>query len=53
MGAYAADIVAEGKRNRVISFKGGEVVDIDIEEALAMQKTIPEYHYKNSQNLSR
>ncbi len=41
MGAYAADIVAEGKRNRVISFKGGEVVDIDIEEALAMQKTIP------------
>jgi 6-phosphofructokinase 1 len=53
MGAYAADIVAEGKRNRVISFKGGEVVDIDIEEALAMQKTIPEYHYKISQNLSR
>ena len=52
MGAYAADIVAEGKRNRVISFKGGEVVDIDIEEALAMQKTIPEYHYKISQKIN-
>ncbi|HCW23008.1 MAG TPA: 6-phosphofructokinase [Lachnospiraceae bacterium] len=53
MGAYAADIAAEGKQNRVVAFKHGEVVDFDIEEALAMQKTLPEYDYKIARALSR
>lgn len=53
MGAYAADIAAAGKKNRVIAFKHGEVVDFDIEEALAMTKSIPEYQYQISIALSR
>lgn len=53
MGAYAADIAAAGKRNRVIAYRQGQVVDVDIEEALAMQKTIPEYQWQVSQALSR
>lgn len=43
MGAYAADLLAEGKTNRVVAFRNGEYVDFDIDEALAMQKSIPEY----------
>ena len=43
MGAYAADLLAEGKSNRVVAFKDGNYTDIDINEALAMQKDLPEY----------
>ena len=43
MGAYAADLLAEGKTNRVVAFRGGEYKDFDIDEALSMQKDIPEY----------
>ncbi len=53
MGAYAADIIAAGKKNRVICFRGGQVMDMDIEEALAMTKSISEYQYEICQNLSR
>jgi len=52
MGAYAADILAEGKTNRVVGYKNGEFVDFDIEEALAMQKEIPPYQYEVSRCLS-
>ena len=45
MGAYAADILCEGKTNRVIGVKNGEFKDFDIDEALAMQKGISEYEY--------
>ena len=51
MGAYAADILIEGKTNRVVAYKGGEFVDFDIEEALNMTKEIPEYQYKISKVL--
>ncbi len=51
MGSYAADILIEGKTNRVVAFKGGEFVDFDIEEALNMTKEIPEYQYKISKVL--
>ena len=43
MGAYAADLLAEGKTNRVVAFRDGEYKDFDIDEALNMQKDIPEY----------
>ena len=46
MGAYAADILSAGKTNRVVGYRGGEFVDYDIEEALAMQKSINEYQYE-------
>ncbi len=53
MGAYAADIVAAGKRDRIVAYRNGQFVDVDIEEALAMTKSIPEYQFEISQALSR
>ena len=53
MGAYAADIIAAGKTNRVVGYRDGRFQDFDIEEALQMTKTIPEYQYEISQALSR
>ena len=46
MGAYAADILSAGKTNRVVGYRGGEFVDYDIEEALAMKKGINGYQYE-------
>lgn len=52
MGAKAVDLLCEGKSNRVVCYRAGEWVDYDIEEALAMQKNIPEYEYTVSRMLS-
>ena len=52
MGAYASDILCDGKTNRVVALRHGEFVDYDIDEALAMQKDIPEYEYQVSRILS-
>lgn len=52
MGAYAADILCQGRTNRVVAYQHGEFVDYDIDEALAMQKDIPEYQYQVSKLLS-
>ena len=51
MGAYAADILCEGKTNRVVAYKHGEFTDYDIEEALNMTKQIPEYQYLVSKTI--
>ena len=51
MGSYAADILSAGNTNRVVGYRNGEFVDYDIEEALAMQKTINEYQYEISRIL--
>lgn len=51
MGAYAADILVQGKTNRVICYQNGKFVDMDIEEALSMDKSISEYEYQISQRL--
>jgi 6-phosphofructokinase 1 len=51
MGALAVDLLCEGKTNRLIGYKDGEFVDFDIDEALAMQKSIPEYMFQISKNL--
>ena len=53
MGAYAADILCEGKSNRVVGYKNGTFVDYDIEEALLMTKDIPTYEYEVSKALSK
>ena len=52
MGAYAADILCQGKTNRVVGYQHGEFVDFDMDEALAMTKNIPEYQYEVSRQLS-
>ena len=52
MGAMAADLLAEGKSNRVVGYQHGEFVNFDIDEALKMQKSIPEYEYNVARILS-
>lgn len=52
MGAYAVDLLVEGKQKRVVAYKNGEFTDFDIDEALAMQKEIPEYQYEVALSLS-
>ena len=53
MGAYAVDLLGEGKSNRVVAYKDGKFVDYDIDEALAMKKDISEYEFNISTLLSR
>ena len=53
MGAMAVDLLLEGKTNRVVGYRHGEFVDFDIDEALAMQKGIPEYQWEICKSLSR
>ena len=53
MGAYAADILAEGKTMRAVCYRNGQFTDYDIDEALAMEKTINPYQYEVSHLLSR
>ncbi|MCR4590939.1 MAG: 6-phosphofructokinase [Lachnospiraceae bacterium] len=53
MGAIAADLLKEGIINRVIGHTGGEFTDMDIDEALAMKKQIPEYYVEIAEALAR
>ena len=53
MGAYAVDALCEGKSSRVVAYKKGEYIDIDIDEALAMHKDISDYEYNISKVLAR
>ncbi|MCR5222933.1 MAG: 6-phosphofructokinase [Lachnospiraceae bacterium] len=52
MGAKAVDLLLEGKSNRVVGYKHAQWVDYDIDEALSMQKVIPEYEYETSRMLA-
>lgn len=52
MGALAVDVMIQGRTNRVIGYKNGQFVDVDIEEALKMQKSIDEYQYEVAQMLT-
>ena len=52
MGAYAVDLLIQGKTNRVVAYRNGEYVDFDINEALAMQKKLPEYQWEIARALS-
>ena len=52
MGALAVDVLLEGTTHRVIGYKNGDYVDFESNEALAMQKSIPEYQYEISYSLS-
>ncbi len=51
MGARAVDILIAGKTNRVVGYRGGQFMDVDIEEGLAMTKNIDEYEYEVSRLL--
>ena len=52
MGAYAVDIMLEGKTNRVVGYQHGEFIDFDIEDALQMEKGINDYQFEVSHLLS-
>jgi len=53
MGAMASDLLAKGVTDRVICYRHGEFVDLDIDEALAMKKEISESQYEIARALSR
>ena len=53
MGARAAELLSEGKSNRIVAYKDGKFVDFDIQEALNMKKDIPEEQYEVSKLLVR
>ena len=40
MGFHAVDILSRGITNRIVAIHNEKIVDIDIEEALQMTKTI-------------
>lgn len=46
MGAYAVDVIDQGKKNRLIGYKDDKVYDIDVDEAFQMHKSIDEYQYE-------
>lgn len=52
MGAMAVDLLCEGKTNRVVGYRHGEYIDFDIDEALAMDKKIPDYQYQVAKDLA-
>ena len=52
MGAYAADILCEGRTNRVVGYQHGQFLDFDIEEALEMKKDLNNYQFDVSKVLS-
>jgi 6-phosphofructokinase 1 len=51
MGAVAVELLAEGKSNRVVAYKDGRYIDLDINEALKMEKNIDDYHVEVSRLL--
>ena len=51
MGAKAVELIAEGKRNRVVGYRNGEYIDFDINDALKMHKEIPEFHIQVANTL--
>ncbi len=51
MGARAVDILIAGKTNRVVGYRDGKFMDVDIEEGLAMTKSIDEYEFEVSKLL--
>lgn len=51
-GAYAVDLLAEGKSNRVVGIHNDVLVNYDIQEALAMKKKFPMDLYDTSYRIS-
>jgi len=52
MGARAVELLVEGKTARVIGIKGGEIIDLDTNEALAMPRKFDEKLYEIAKALS-
>nr|MCR4946766.1 6-phosphofructokinase [Lachnospiraceae bacterium] len=46
MGTYAVELLCAGASNRVVCERDGKLTDLDIHEALAMQKHLDDFQYK-------
>ena len=53
MGSKAATLLAEGKTNRVVCYREGKFTDMDLYEALSMEKTFWEDQYEICKILSK
>lgn len=52
MGAYAVDLLEKGQTKRIVGIKSGEIVDFDINEGLAMEKSVSAEQFEIAQTLS-
>lgn len=52
MGHHAVELIEQGESKRVVVYRQGKVVDIDIEEALAMHKGIDMNLYRVANDIS-
>lgn len=52
MGHYAVELLLKGSSNRVVAMQGGKITDFDIDEALAMTKTLDMDLYNISNHIS-
>lgn len=52
MGSYAVNLLLEGKSNRVVALQSNQLVDFDINEALAMKKTLNMRKYQVAKEIS-
>ncbi len=52
MGSKAAELLCEGKTNRVVGYTNGEFIDYDIQEALAMEKGLDPYLFYITKKLT-
>lgn len=52
MGCMAVDLLVSGKSNRVVAYRNGEYVDVDIAEALSSKKDLPKYMLDITRSLS-
>lgn len=53
MGYRAVELLEDGKTDRVVGVKGGDIIDMDIEEALSMPRRFDERLYEISRTLSK
>ena len=47
------DLLIQGASNRIVVFKDGHFADVDIEEGLAMKKSLPETVQRVTRLLAR
>ena len=52
MGSRAVEVLMEGKTSRVIGIKNNEIIDQDIDEALALDRTFDEKLFEISKEIS-
>lgn len=52
MGEKCVDLLLEGKKNRIVCVQGGKIVDVDIDDGLAMKKTLPKERLELTKKLS-